>query len=368
MTRAPVVPLAADVDRVPAAGPDLTADQARRLSTLLDGTAVSLHDHPFRLPDPLTPDSWAILAGSGRQYLGDEGLRRSGLAAVFASKLAGGTLDEALAFATELRAAATDAAHAYPAESWSQVRPGTGTAVLAALEDLAPIGTDLSGLDALRAAGVRSAGLAYNTGSALAGGLGQETDPGLSALGRRAIWVMEALGILVDLAHVGDASSVDAVAAARRPVVISHAGARAVWPSPRMKPDDVLRAVAGTGGLIGIEAAPGSTRSRAESGGHDLNDVMRHLEYCAELVGVEHVALGPDTFFGDHLGLYDAAGWPRPALPGRPALDAGHVAGMENPAEAVPHAAAWLVTHGWSDEEITAVLGDNAARVLARLP
>jgi membrane dipeptidase len=74
---------------------------------------------------------------------------------------------------------------------------------------------------------------------------------------------MNQLGMLVDLAHVGDRTSTDAAEASGQPVVISHAGARARWPSPRMKPDDVLRAVATAGGVIGVEAPPGSTRVKA---------------------------------------------------------------------------------------------------------
>ncbi len=337
----PVVPLATDRDRVASPAPELSSGQRERLADILAGPTVSLHDHPVRLPDPLNERSWVRFADSGQVFLGE-----TGLSTVFASKLAGGTLDEAVAFGTAVTA-----------------QQNSGTTVLGALEDLGPIGTELRGLDALYGAGIRCAGLAYNTGTALAGGLGQDPDPGLSPVGRDAVRAMEELGMLVDLAHVGDRSSIEAARMATRPLVISHAGARTVWPTPRMKPDEVLRAVASTGGLIGIEAAPGSTRSRASSGDHDLDDVMHHLEYCAELIGIEHVALGPDTFFGDHLGLYAAAGWPRPSASGMPALDIEFVAGMENPAEAIPNAAAWLIAHGWADADIAAIVGGNAARL-----
>ena len=131
-----------------------------------------------------------------------------------------------------------------------------------------------------------------------------------------------------------------------------------------MKPDDVLRAVAATGGVIGVEAAPGSTRvdGRPE---HDLDAVMTHVEYIAGLVGIDHVGLGPDTFFGDHAGLYAAAGWTPQPVPGHEGIPLpDHVAGMENPAEAPRNAAGWLVRHGWTDGDIAKVLGGNAERVL----
>ena len=132
--------------------------------------------------------------------------------------------------------------------------------------------------------GVRCAGLAYNAGSALGGGLAQPTDPGLSQHGRSAIRLMNALGMLIDLSHVGDRTALEASAASRHPVVITHAGARRLWNTRRLKPDDVLRACAETGGVIGIEAAPGSTRVPG-SAGHDLNAVMAHAECCATWSG-----------------------------------------------------------------------------------
>ena len=117
--------------------------------------------------------------------------------------------------------------------------------------------------------------------------------------------------------------------------------------------------------MIGVEAAPGSTRvdGRPE---HDLDAVMTHVEYIAELVGVDHVGLGPDTFFGDHTGLYAAAGWTPQPVPGHEGLPLpDYVAGMENPAEAPRNAACWLVRRGWTDEDIAKILGGNAEHVLS---
>lgn len=345
-----MITLAVDVDRLPPYSQDLTAAQRQRVERLLAGPVVSLHDHPVRLPDPLTPQAWAEQNTAGADHIGHAGLRASGLDVVLASSLAEPDQQRLLRWAARMRAD-TDP-------------DGSGPQVLLALEDLGSIGEDLDGIPALHAAGYRSAGLAYNSGNALGGGLGQAVDGGLTRLGSEAVAVLNRLGMLVDLSHVGDRTSIDAAGASRDPVVITHAGARACWPSPRMKPDDVLRAVAASGGVIGVEAAPGSTRveGRAE---HDLDAVMTHVEYIAELVGVEHVGLGPDTFFGDHAGLYAAAGWAPQPVPGHEGIALpDHVAGMENPAEAPRNAAGWLVRHGWSDADITKILGANAQRVL----
>lgn len=85
------------------------------------------------------------------------------------------------------------------------------------------------------------------------------------------------------------------------PVFITHAGARSVWPTSRMKPDDVLVECARRGGILGIEAAPHTTISPAHSR-HRLEPVMDHFTYCVELMGIEHVTSGPDTPYGDHAG------------------------------------------------------------------
>jgi membrane dipeptidase len=94
---------------------------------------------------------------------------------------------------------------------------------------------------------------------------------------------------------------------------------------------------------------------------------MEHVAYCVELLGVDHVALGPDTLFGDHVGLHHA--FAEALSIGR--VHAGvqfeeveYVAGMENPGEAMPNAVKWMVKHGWKDDDITKVAGGNVIRVL----
>lgn len=363
---APTVPLAADVDRLPDHGPELTDGQRDRVTRLLaGGPVISLHDHPVRLPDPLTRESWTAHRTAGRDVLGYAGLAASGLTTVFTSALSGLELPALLRWLALLRAdlAHTDRARLATDATEALATDGPVRLVLA-LEDLTPAGEDLSNVEVLYGVGVRSAGITYNAANALGCGLGVTDDTGLTVRGRAAVRLMNAIGMLVDLGHVGDRTSIETAELSSRPVVISHAGARAVWGSARMKPDDVLRAMAATGGVIGIEAAPNSTRvsGRAE---HDLDAVMRHVEYCAELVGVAHVALGPDTFFGDHVGMYAATGAsPMPPPPGEPPATSGFVAGFENPGETHRNAAGWLVAHGWTDEDIHAVLGGNIARVV----
>ncbi|MGW0595381.1 dipeptidase, partial [Streptosporangium sp. NPDC002607] len=150
------------------------------------------------------------------------------------------------------------------------------------------------------------------------------------------------------------------------PVFITHAGARAIWPTNRMKPDKVIKACAERGGVIGLEAAPHTTLSEKHRE-HSLESVMDHFTYCVDLVGIDHVAFGPDTNFGDHVGLHDS-------FTGHLSIGQAHghvehprvpyVAGMENPAENFTNIVGWLVKHGYGDDDISKVIGGNILRVL----
>jgi membrane dipeptidase len=357
--------LAADTGRVPAYDGVGAAALGRAGQLLARRPAVSLHDHPVRLPDPLTPQTWQAWRAAGREELGYAGLAGSGWAAVVASALSTRDLPLLLSWARFLRADMQD----HPREVVFAAGPGDVPAagagpvgLLLGLEDLDAIGSDLGVLPQLFEAGIRCAGLTYNDGNPLGGGLASDPDAGLTPLGRQAVALMNDLGVTVDVAHVGDRTALDACRASRAPVIVSHAGARAVWPTPRMKPDAVLDAVAGTGGVIAVSAAPNSTLSAAHPR-HGLEAAMDHLDYLARRLGIEHVALGPDAFFGDHVGLYEATG-SRTAWPVPPHEEIRYVAGLENPGEAARNVTAWLLEHGWPEPDIAAVIGGNALRVL----
>ena len=170
-------------------------------------------------------------------------------------------------------------------------------------------------------------------------------DGGLTRLGLDAVRRMNRLGMAIDLSHTGDVTAMQTCRASERPVFLSHSGARALFSERKLKEDDLLRAVAETGGVIGIEGSPHTTISPAHPR-HSLESVMDHFEYCVGVMGIDHVGFGPDTFFGDHVGLHVLyAG----------NLDTGevgeyepveYVEGIENPSE-FPNLIRWLVGHGY---------------------
>jgi membrane dipeptidase len=359
------VTLAPDTGRLPPYDGVPATALASAAELLVRYPAISLHDHPVRLPDPLTAQTWAAWRADGRELLGYAGLASSGWAGVVASALSTDDLGLVLRWAAFLR----EDVQQHRAETVFAAGPGGipaagggPVAILLGLEDLNPVGTDLGVLPQLFDAGIRCGGLTYNDGNQLGGGLASNPDDGLTRLGRQAVSLMNDLGIAVDVAHAGDRTALDACRVSRAPVVVSHAGARAVWPTPRMKPDAVLDAVADSGGVIAVSAAPNSTLSAAHPR-HSLESAMDHLTYLAGRLGAEHVALGPDAFFGDHIGLYEATGhrttWATP-----PHEDIRYVAGLENPGEAARNVTAWLLDRGWSEPDIARVIGGNVLRVL----
>ena len=337
--------------------------------------AISLHDHPIRLPEPMTAANWRRWREDGVEEFGYRGLAASGLAAVFASANSWHSREELWSWAEAQRRAIDGQEGFYRAGSAAGIRAAVegrtaAVGVFLALETITNFADRPGDVEALVAAGFRMAGLAYDDGNALGGGLGSPDDPGLTDQGRAMISEMNRAGMIVDLSHVGDVTAREAIEHSAAPVVFSHAGARAVWPIPRLKPDDLLLALRDHGGVIGVEAAPNSTCSRSHPR-HTIDSFMEHLDYLLELVGPEHVAIGPDTMFGDHAGIHrirSAPGAPdysyTPVEPVGAHEEADYVDGLENPRENFVHVCARMLHGGYDEETIARVIGGNALRVI----
>jgi membrane dipeptidase len=210
--------------------------------------------------------------------------------------------------------------------------------------------------------GVRMLGVTYSESNQLGGGVKDPADAGLTRFGRDAVRRMNRLGMAIDLSHTGDVTAMQTCELSDAPVFLSHSGARALFEERKLKPDDLLAAVAATGGVIGIEASPHTTISPAHPR-HSIESVMDHFEHCVDVMGIDHVAFGPDTFFGDHVGLHRR--YAAEFDTGTPATHewVDHVEGLENPSE-FPNVIRWLVAHGYADGQIRAVVGGNVLRAL----
>ncbi|MGI8721209.1 MAG: dipeptidase [Geodermatophilaceae bacterium] len=374
----PVFELDAEIDRAPAYEHGLTPEQVTRSEQLLrDNIVVSLHEHPTLFPRDMRQVRDYIR--TGREHTGFKGLEQSGLTAVF-DNLMDGTACVTSKFGWkwddiiyDLGMRLSDLAHqdfvkiAYRVDDIVASHEQGRISLVLCLEAATPIENEVDRLDILYGFGIRQMGVAYSESNTLGSGLKESRDGGLTDFGQCAVQRMNQLGILVDVSHSSDLTCLDTYEASSRPVVITHAGARALWDTPRMKPDEVLLGCAQTGGVIGIEAAPHTTITKAHPL-HNLDSVMEHFEYCAELMGIEHVTFGPDTLFGDHVGLHDefAANLSLAAQVQKgPKFDkVRYVDGIENPAENFHNIIGWLVKHGYSDEDVVAVVGGNIMRVL----
>ena len=128
----------------------------------------------------------------------------------------------------------------------------------------------------------------------------------------------------------------------------------------------MLKACADKGGVIGIEAAPHTTLTQRYPL-HSIESYMEHFEYVADLCGIDHVGFGPDTLFGDHVGLHHAFAAALSIGASRKNVvvtEVPYVKGIENPGENFPNIVRWLVGHGYKDEDIIKVIGGNSLRVL----
>lgn len=369
---------AKQIGRVPEyQGLALSSDQQARADRLLaDEVVISLHEHVQVFPEDMAQLREHIRAG--REPTAYEGLSRSGLTAVFDNGMDGtccissdaGWKYQDVLFDLGVRMA--DMAHqdyVIKGETLADIEEAHRTGRIAhvfALEAATPIENEVDRLDVLYGFGVRQMGIAYSEANTLGSGLKERGDGGLTYFGERAVERMNKLGIAIDISHSGDRTCLDTIRVSSKPVFITHAGARGLWPTNRMKPDEVIKACAERGGVIGIEAAPHTTLS-PDHPQHSLESVMDHFTYCVDLVGIEHVSFGPDTLFGDHVGLHDAFAANLSIGQAHGTVDyekMPYVDGLENPAEGFHNIIGWLVQHDYSDDEIRAVIGGNTLRVL----
>jgi membrane dipeptidase len=205
------------------------------------------------------------------------------------------------------------------------------TGGLLSIEGLQDLQGDPANLDRLYAAGFRMAGFAHFFDNEAAGSMHGIAKGGLTPLGRQVLRRMEAIGMIVDVAHASHAAVADMLAVARRPVVSSHGGVQATCKVNRNLTDDEIRGIARTGGVVGIgfwEAAVCSTSPKA---------VAAAIAHVRDLVGIDHVGLGSD-FDGEVTTGFDAS-----------QLDVVTQA---------------LVDRGFSEQEIAKVMGGNVLRVL----
>jgi membrane dipeptidase len=373
-------PLAKEIDRVEPFLLPLTPEQSKRREAIVrENPVITLHEHPTVMPENL--DHLMDYEREGREATGFEGLSVSCIDAIFDNMMDGTCVITSKAgwkwtdVIHDIGMRACDIAHQ------DFLFQGTGVADIArakregkiawfiCLESSTPIENELDRIEVLYGLGVRMMGIAYSESNGLGSGLKEKRDGGLTSFGRKAVERMNRIGMAIDVSHAGDQTSLDTIEASTKPIFITHTGARRLWNMKRLKPDDVLRACAEKGGVIGIEAAPHTTITKAHPR-HDIESFMEHFEAIVDLVGIDHLAFGPDALYGDHVGLhvlFSAGMSIGENTAGDPIEHVPYVKGMENATEAMENIIRWLIVHGYKDEQIGKVLGGNIIRVLKQV-
>jgi len=225
-------------------------------------------------------------------------------------------------------------------------------------------------VDTFYALGQRVAQLTYNMQSRTGAGFLEHRDSGLTAFGSDLIARMERVGMVVDLSHCGDQTTMDALQVVKRPPLFTHASSRALLPAcTRCKSDDALRLLASKGGVVGIPMIRFMIRPAPPV---TVEHVADHVEHLIKLIGAEHVGVGSDLDMAGLAnpmsregGIGNVANQPNFARYNAyfAANGGAHVDGLDHPKRLFDLTEA-LVRRGHSDETIALILGGSFARVL----
>lgn len=212
--------------------------------------------------------------------------------------------------------------------------------------------------------GVRVVGLTYNNRNAVGAGCLEPDDGRMTRFGVEVVREMNRLGILVDLTHVGNRTSLDAAAASSAPVVFSHSNAKAVRDNPRNLSDEQIRACAATGGVVGIATFADFVGDTAGGRRPTLDEYFRHIDHVAQLVGVDHVGIGTDIFADPTHGTWwnSNTRMRYPEICGGMTYETHGLAGFEHHTE-FPAVVEAMERRGYSQGDIVKVVGGNWLRV-----
>lgn len=218
--------------------------------------------------------------------------------------------------------------------------------------------------------GARMMHLTYNRANPIGDGCGEERDGGLTDFGRAVVREMDRVGVIVDVAHSGPQTSLDAAKYSARPIVASHSMCRALVDHARGKSDEVIKAIADSGGYMGIVACATFLKRS-----YDLNAMLDHVSYMVDTFGAEHVGIGTDVGYapeGYEPGLakikQPAARRPwrslSPVNSSSPIPDGWpEVKELSLRWTNFPLYTVGLVQRGISNDDIRKILGGNAMRV-----
>ncbi|HEX3914055.1 MAG TPA: membrane dipeptidase [Steroidobacteraceae bacterium] len=210
--------------------------------------------------------------------------------------------------------------------------------------------------------GLRCAQLTYNNQNYIGGGSTDRVDGGISDYGVEIIKAMNEVGMLIDVSHSGDRTTLDAIELSPKPIAFTHSNCRALNDHPRLKTDEAIKKLAAKGGVMGITGVRNFVKDKEPT---TVEDIVDHIDHVVKLVGIEHVGIGTDS---------DLMGYDHMPADQYKQLKAGYKAsyafrdkidtdGFNHPRKMYDLTAA-LVRRGYNDTNIQAVLGGNFRRLL----
>lgn len=219
--------------------------------------------------------------------------------------------------------------------------------------------------------GQRISQLTYNFNNRIGSGFLEERDGGLSVFGLSIMQRMEQVGMAVDVSHCGDQTTLDALAAAKKPIVFTHATARALLPGHlRCKTDEAIQKMAKSGGVMGIAMIRFMVRKTEPV---TIEHVLDHVDHVAKIAGIEHVAIGSDLDVVGNPNAVNGGGFDPRTQPNFSRYEYHEdgdglitIKGL-NHVQRVFDLTEGLIRRGYTDSQIALVLGGNAVRVLGTI-
>ena len=243
------------------------------------------------------------------------------------------------------------------------------TAIFYGAQNPSCIEDDIGLVEVLHRLGLRFMQLSYNNQSLLAAGCYEAEDTGLTRMGREVVAEMNRVGMVVDMSHSGERSTLEAIGHSTRPVAITHANPASWHPARRNKSDTVLRALAESGGMLGFSVYPHHLR---DGGACGLRDFCEMIARTADLMGVEHLGIGTDLCQDQPDSVVEwmrAGRWTRARDYGEGSAESPGFPPMPDwfrDNRDFARIAGGLREAGFSTAEVAAVMGGNWAGFMAR--
>ncbi len=243
--------------------------------------------------------------------------------------------------------------------------------VILGFQNASPVENDLARFAIFKQLGVGIIQATYHERNLLGSGCYERRDDGLSNFGLDAVREMNKVGILIDLSHVGERTTLETIEHSAKPVAVTHGNAKSYYDVPRNKADEALKLLAERGGVAGATAITSFLRTRDAS---TLEDYVDAIDHMVELIGIDHVGIGTDFTqdqsepFWRYIGSQQGTKYP--ATFTDPSVNYDEVqlypVGLETPDE-MPNLATALLRRGYGAHDIGKVLGGNWLRILGEV-